>query len=212
MCQSPYQTKTARSRREIRPWARLELLMASPRQMMNPESLPISGCKVGRVSRWKPKTALPSCRGQIYANGSACHLLGQRIVARGRIVLLEMMERILDCSPDVEICYTNINFASHFSNFNQASRTSTYMAEIRMFRIRWVLSRSRLSGTVYGWSLAVTGSTPMMSRSSRNRSVGDRQQPFKDHAVHVVSRQLGELHVPIRATLRMERTMSPLRS
>ena len=47
-------------------------------------------------------------------DGSACFLLGQRIVARGRIVLLEMMERILCSAPGVEICYTNID-SIHFS-------------------------------------------------------------------------------------------------
>jgi hypothetical protein len=46
----------------------------------------------------------------------------------------------------------------------------------------------------------------------RNRSVGNQRQPFKDHAIYVVSRQLGDLYVPIKATLRMERTMSPSRS
>ncbi|WP_150290055.1 hypothetical protein [Sphingobium estronivorans] len=40
-------------------------------------------------------------RGPALQNGSACHLLGQRIVARGRIMLLEMMERILVSAPDV---------------------------------------------------------------------------------------------------------------
>ncbi|MBL0439778.1 hypothetical protein ACET6E_19365 [Aeromonas caviae] len=144
-------------------------------------------------------------------NGSACHLLGQRIVARGRIVLLEMMERILDCSPDIEICYTNID-SIHFS------LPTKHLEPV----LTWL--KSECSDSMGSFKIeAVTrhglwlepGRYWLYSddvEKFRNRSVGDRQQPFKDHAVHVVSRQLGELHVPIRATLRMERTMSPLRS
>ncbi|WP_150290056.1 hypothetical protein [Sphingobium estronivorans] len=46
----------------------------------------------------------------------------------------------------------------------------------------------------------------------RNRSIGDQQQPFRDHAIHVAGRRIGDLHVPVRMTLAMERTMSPSRS
>src|SRR5690606_30187802 len=42
-------------------------------------------------------------KGPALQDGSACHLLGQRIVARGRILLLEMMERILASTPEVLI-------------------------------------------------------------------------------------------------------------
>lgn len=148
----------------------------------------------------------PNLRG-----GSACHLLGQRIVARGRIVLLEMMERILGCAPDVEICYTNID-SIHFSLPTKhlepvvAWMESECSDAMGSFKIEAVTRHGLWlePGRYWLYSNDV--------EKFRNRGVGDRQQPFSDHAIHVVSRQLGDLHVPIRATLRMERTMSPLRS
>lgn len=144
-------------------------------------------------------------------DGSACFLLGQRIVARGRIVLLEMMERIIDCAPSVEICYTNID-SIHFS------LPSDHLEAV----LAWLESeRSDAMGSFKIESVSRHGLWLEPGRywlysddveKFRNRSVGNQKQPFKDHAIHVVSRKLGELHVPIRATLRMERTMSPSRS
>ena len=53
----------------------------------------------------------------------------------------------------------------------------------------------------------------MTSRSSGTVVLVTSNIPFKDYAtLHVVSPQTGELHVPIKATLRMEQTMSPSRS
>lgn len=144
-------------------------------------------------------------------DGSACFLLGQRIVARGRIVLLEMMERILDSAPNVEICYTNID-SIHFSLPAEylepvlAWLKSECSDALGSFKIECV-SRHGLwlePGRYWLYSDDV--------EKFRNRSVGDQKQPFKDHAIHVVSQQLGKLHIPIRTTLRMERTMSPSRS
>lgn len=144
-------------------------------------------------------------------DGSACFLLGQRIVARGRIVLLEMMERILDSAPNVEICYNNID-SIHFS------LPAEYLEPV----LAWLKSEcSDALGSFKIESVTRHGLWLEPGRywlysddveKFRNRSVGDQKQPFKDHAIHVVSRQLGELHIPIRTTLRMERTMSPSRS
>jgi len=144
-------------------------------------------------------------------DASACFLLGQRIVARGRIVLLEMMERILNSAPGVEICYTNID-SIHFSlpTENLESELAWLESEcsdaLGSFKIECVTRHGLWlePGRYWLYSDDV--------EKFRNRSVGDQKQPFKDHAIHVVSRQLGELHVPIRSTLRMERTMSPSRS
>jgi len=144
-------------------------------------------------------------------DGSACFLLGQRIVARGRIVLLEMMERILDCAPGVEICYTNID-SIHFSLPTEhldpvlAWLKSECSDALGSFKIESVTRHGLWlePGRYWLYSDDV--------EKFRNRSVGDQKHPFKDHAIHVVSRQLGKLHVPIRVTLRMERTMSPSRS
>lgn len=144
-------------------------------------------------------------------DGSACFLLGQRIVARGRIVLLEMMERILDAAPNVEICYTNID-SIHFS----------LPTEHLELILSWLESeRSDALGSFKIESVTRHGLWLEPGRywlysdhleKSRNRSIGNQLQPFKDHSIHVTSRQLGKLHVPIKATLRMERTMSPSRS
>ncbi len=144
-------------------------------------------------------------------DGSACFLLGQRIVARARIVLLEMMERILDSAPGVEICYTNID-SIHFSLPTEYLEPELEWLEsecsdaLGSFKIESVTKHGLWlePGRYWLYSDDV--------EKFRNRSVGDQKQPFKDHAIHVVSRKLGELHVPIRVTLRMERTMSPSRS
>jgi len=150
-------------------------------------------------------------QGPSMCDGSACFLLGQRIVARSRIVLLEMMERILDSAPNVEICYTNID-SIHFS------LPTEYLEPV----LAWLESEcSDALGSFKIESVTRHGLWLEPGRywlysddveKFRNRSVGNQLQPFKDHAIHVVSRQLGELHVPIKATLRMERTMSPSRS
>lgn len=144
-------------------------------------------------------------------DGSACHLLGQRIVARSRIVLLAMMERIHACAPDVQICYTNID-SIHFSLPTEhldrvlAWLRSESSDEMGSFKIEAVTRHGLWlePGRYWLYSDGI--------EKFRNRGIGDRRQPFKDHAIHVASRQLDELHVPIRATLRMETTMSPLRS
>ncbi|MDD2976105.1 hypothetical protein [Aquabacterium sp.] len=157
------------------------------------------------------KDGLAIMQGPDIVNGSACFLLGQRIVARGRIVLLEMMERILKSAPGVEICYTNID-SIHFSLPTQ------HLDQV----IDWL--GSECSDALGSFKIeAVTrhglwlepGRYWLYSNDIekfRNRSVGDQLRPFKDHSTQVVSRQLGELHVPIKTSIRMERTMSPTRS
>lgn len=145
------------------------------------------------------------------SDGSACFLLGQRIVARGRILLLEMMQRILDSAPSVEICYTNID-SIHFS------LPTVHLEPV----VGWL--KSECSDALGSFKIeSVTrhglwlepGRYWLYSENVekfRNRSIGSQQNPFRDHAIHVVSRQLGVLHVPIKATIRMERTISPSRS
>jgi len=163
------------------------------------------GIKLGAMD------SVTTMQGPNTRDGSACFLLGQRIVARGRIVLLDMMERILASAPDVEICYTNID-SIHFS------LPTEYLESV----LGWLESEcSDALGSFKIESVTRHGLWLEPGRywlysddveKFRNRSVGSQQQPFKDHALHVVSRQLGELHVPIKVTLRMEQTMSPSRS
>ena len=151
-------------------------------------------------------------KGPALQDGSACHLLGQRIVARGRIVLLEMMERILASTPDVLICYSNID-SVHFSvPTKYLEHTITWLEgeaseAMGSFKIEAVTEHGLWLEPGRYWLYSNTDVVKF-----RNRSVGDRQQPFRDHAIHVASRRIGDLHVPIRATLGMERTMSPSRS
>ena len=151
-------------------------------------------------------------RGPILHDGSACYLLGQRIVARGRIMLLEMMERVLASAPDIQICYTNID-SIHFSLPTRCLKRVTAWLEseasnvMGSFKIEAVTRHGLWLEPGRYWLYAEAG-----IEKFRNRSVGDRRQPFRDHAIHVVSRQLGNLHVPVRATLRMDRTMSATRS
>jgi hypothetical protein len=144
-------------------------------------------------------------------NGSACFLLGQRIVARARIVLMEMMERILERAPSVEICYTNID-SIHFSlpTTNLSPVLHWLEAEssdaLGSFKIE-AIARHGLwlePGRYWLYSDDIV--------KFRNRSIGNRLEPFKDHVIYVVNRQLGGLHVPIKATVRMERSMSSSRS
>jgi hypothetical protein len=144
-------------------------------------------------------------------SGSACFLLGQRIVARARIVLMEMMERILERAPSVEICYTNID-SIHFSLPTTALGGVLQWLEaessdaLGSFKIETVARHGLWlePGRYWLYSDDVV--------KFRNRSIGNRLEPFEDHVIHVINRQLGGLHVPIKATVRMERSMSSARS
>lgn len=144
-------------------------------------------------------------------NGSSCYLFGQRIVARGRILLLEKMERVLAVAPDVQICYTNID-SIHFSlptrHLEQALHSLGTEAsnEMGCIKIDAVTAHGLWLEPGRYWLYSD------VIEKFKNRSVGDRRNPFRDHAVHVATRRIGDLHVPIRATLRMDRTMSATRS
>lgn len=156
-----------------------------------------------------PKGA--SVEGADLRGGAACFQLGQRIVAHGRVRLLEMMEKVLGSAPDVEIGYANID-SIHFSlpatNLDDALQAlfSDLSADMGAFKIEAVTRHALWlePGRYWLYSDAV--------ERFRNRSVGDRATPFKDHAIQVVTRRIGDLHIPIRVTLRMDRSMSDLRS
>lgn len=144
-------------------------------------------------------------------DGSACFMLGQRIVAKGRIWLLETMERLLSLSPSVRLCYANID-SIHLSVADVdaqavlATLRSWSGSGLGSFKIEAV-TRCGLwlePGRYWLYSDGVD--------RFRNRSVGDRRCPFRDHKIHVTKRRMGDLHVPVRMTLRMEKTMSDARS
>jgi len=144
-------------------------------------------------------------------DGNACFLLNQRIVARARIVLLAKMEEIFCTVPDVEICYVNID-SIHFSlpTIDLADTVKALQAdasdEMGSFKIE-VVARHGLwlePGRYWLYSDKV--------QKFKNRGIGNRLKPFIDHAIYLTSRKLGELHIPIRMTIQMDKTMSDSRS
>ena len=142
---------------------------------------------------------------------STCFMLGQRIVARGRITLLETMERLLALSPSVRLCYANID-SIHLSVAD--GDADAVLATLRSWSGDGMGS-FKIEAVARGGLWLEPGRYWLHSDGVdkfRNRSVGDRKRPFRDHAIHVTSRQMGDLHVPVRMTLRMEGTMSDARS
>ncbi|NVJ04574.1 hypothetical protein HUW63_04855 [Myxococcus sp. AM001] len=153
-----------------------------------------------------------SVNGVDLQSGSACYLLGQRIVARGRTLLLEMMERVLAAAPDVQICYTNIDSihfslpTKHLDNTVAALRAEA-SEELGSFKIE-AITRHGLwlePGRYWLYSDSV--------EKFRNRSIGVRANaPFRDHAIRVTSRCIDNLHIPIRVNIRMDSSMSDVRT
>ena len=145
------------------------------------------------------------------ADGSACFLLNQRIVAHGRIALLEMMEQISRMAPEVEICYVNID-SIHFSvpTINLAATLEALRnqasEEMGSFKIEAVTSHGLWlePGRYWLYSDKV--------EKFKNRSIGDQNMPFKDHATHVLSHEIDGLHVPMKMTARMNKSMSATRA
>jgi len=144
-------------------------------------------------------------------DGSACFLLNQRIVARGRIVLLEMMEKVSTIASDVEICYANID-SIHFSvpTAELASALEALRPEISggmgSFKIEAVTRHGLWLEPGRYWLYSDT------VEKFRNRSIGNRLSPFKDHDTHIASQKIGDLYVPIKIRTRMEKTMSGTRA
>jgi len=163
------------------------------------------GVKVEEVGR-KIKLNVPDLD-----DGNACYLFNQRIVARGRVVLLEMMEKITSVSPDVEICYVNAD-SIHFSIHNKDKQAA--MDRIYPF-VSEELGGCKIEAVVTGGLWLEPGRYWLYTdkiQKYRNKSIRNRKEPFKDHAVHVINKRLGELNFPIRLSISMQRSMSGLRS
>lgn len=144
-------------------------------------------------------------------DGSACFLFNQRIVARGRVVILETMEKISSSIPDVEICYVNIDSIQFsVSTVHLTDTLGTLRAnaseEMGSFKIEAITRHGLWLEPGRYWLYSDT------VEKFRNRSVGDRRTPFKDHGIHVSIREIGGLHFPIRTTVRMTSSMSPTRA
>ncbi len=142
---------------------------------------------------------------------SSCFMLGQRIVAKGRVHLLELMERVLALGIDIHICYVNID-SIHFSVPKEqidmvverlAGDASDAMGS---FKIEAVTSHGLWlePGRYWLYSDQV--------EKFKNRSISDGNQPFKDRSFHIAIRQLGDLHIPIRTSLRLDKSMSDVRA
>ena len=142
---------------------------------------------------------------------ATCFMLGQRVVAKGRVCILELMERVLALCPDIQLCYVNID-SVHFS-----------LPTAAMDGILATLHRDASDGmggfkiesvTKHGLWLE-PGRYWLYSdkvEKFRNRSIGDARRPFRDRSFHVLSRQIGDLYIPISALIRMDRSMSHLRA
>lgn len=141
----------------------------------------------------------------------SCFMLGQRIVARGRVHLLELMERVLTIGADIDICYVNID-SIHLSvskdqiaavMANLAAEASDAMGS---FKIEAVTAHGLWlePGRYWLYSNHV--------EKFKNRSIGDGVHPFKDSAFHITSRRVGDLNIPIRVVLRMDKSMSDVRA
>lgn len=137
-------------------------------------------------------------------------MLGQRIVARGRIALLEAMEWVLSLSPTIRLCYANID-SIHLS---VADADAPEVLAVLRSRSGESMGSFKIETIARGGLWLEPGRYWLHSDGIdkfRNRSVGDRKRPFRDHAIYVASRRIDGLHVPVRMTLKMDRTMSDAR-
>ncbi len=167
---------------------------------------------LGWLSGGKRVSVFPRAKGtRVVApelvGGSACFSLGQRIVARGRTLLLEWMERLESLASDLNICYCNID-SIHFSvSKDQADRVLEYLTmnaseAMGGFKIEAVAEHGLWLEPGRYWLYSDT------VQKFSNQGVGDGIQPFKERKIFVTSRQVDGLHIPMRVGLDMADTMS----
>ncbi len=151
------------------------------------------------------------CRVPDIQDQRACFVFNQRIVARSRVVLLELMEKILAMAPEVEICYANID-SVHFSL--PSDYLDAVLTELRRGSSE-CMGSYKIESVSSGGLWLEPGRYWLYSDKIlkyRNKFDSDRGNPFADHAFHVAIRNIGDLHVPIRMNLGMDRSMSDTRS
>ncbi|UTH47595.1 hypothetical protein KBW81_12855 [Loktanella salsilacus] len=144
-------------------------------------------------------------------DGSACFSLGQRIVARARVVLLAKMEAIFTSIEGVEICYTNID-SIHFSIPN--SKLSNVLEELSesasdamgSFKIECVADHGLWLEPGRYWLYGEK------IEKFKNRSIGSRFGAFKDYSTYVSVRKISDLYIPIKSSVGMNKSMSYTRS
>lgn len=142
---------------------------------------------------------------------STCFMLNQRIVAHGRIRLLQLMEHVQLLSPDTEICYVNID-SVHFSV--PTEQLDGILGRLRIEASEKMGAFKIESVTKHGLWLE-PGRYWLYSNKVekfRNRSIRNGEHPFRDHSLHVAIRQIGDLHIPFKALVRMDRSMSHVRT
>lgn len=141
----------------------------------------------------------------------ACHMLNQRVVAHGRILVLQLMEYVLSLDSDIQICYSNID-SVHFS--------------LSSARLPMVLEQleAKATGQMGSFKVEAVSECGLWLEPGRywlygekiekfrNRSVSSAKNPFRTSSYHMISRDLGGLHIPIIMLLRMERSMSSSRT
>lgn len=125
--------------------------------------------------------------------------------------MLQMMEKILGSAPDIEICYANIDSihfslpSDHFQHIMEAlqPQISDKMGDCKVDAIAkyglWLEP-----GRYWLYTNEI--------KKFRNRSIGIRGNAFADHAIHVTNRKIGDLNIPIRLSIKMENSMSDMRS
>ncbi len=141
------------------------------------------------------------------AAGTACFSLSQRIVARGRTKLLEMMERLSKISKDVEICYCNID-SIHFSL--PAEDSGRVLSQLKGeetqqmggFKIEAVANHGLWLEPGRYWLYSDT------LVKFANQGVNDGATPFKTYSVHVASHCIDGLDIPIKVRIEMASSLS----
>jgi hypothetical protein len=151
------------------------------------------------------------CEAPDVFSGNACFAFNQRIVARSRVILLEMMEKLSQSIPDVELCYSNVD-SIHFSL--PSCHLESVMDTLRSGESDR-MGDYKIEAIARGGLWLEPGRYWLYSDNIirfRNRSIRHQGSAFTDHSIHVVNRQIGNLHIPIKMTISMDRSMTDLRS
>ena len=138
-------------------------------------------------------------------------MFNQRIVARSRIVLLAMMEKISRMAPKVEICYANVD-SIHISvracDFDCVNSTLRAGASTSMggYKIEAIAEKGLWlePGRYWLYSDRI--------KKFKNRSIRHRGAAFEDNSVFVINRKIGNSYIPVKFSIRMDQSMSDLRS
>lgn len=141
----------------------------------------------------------------------ACHMLNQRVVAHGRVLVLQLMEHILSLDSDIQICYSNID-SVHFSL--PSASLPNVLEQLKAEAVEQMGS-FKIEAVTTGGLWLEPGRYWLYGdkvEKFRNRGVSSDEDPFKTSSYHLTSRELGDLHIPMIMLLRMERSMSNLRA